>query len=101
MSKEQSHVPEIIVPNQKELNEVFSWARLPICIDPDSLWLVVRLGSKQVGYVRYRRMSGCADTAIIDFLEARAYYRRRGYGRLLVSHLQSSWPSIIAHKVLR
>ncbi len=46
-------------------------------------------------------MRGRADTAIIDFLEARAYHRRRGYGRLLVAHLQGEFPSLVAYKVLR
>lgn len=101
MPKSTPHARSVSAPSQEELADIFSWARLPICRGREYSWLVVREGSCVRGYAQYRLMRGHADTAIIDFLEARAYYRRRGYGRLLVAHLQHEYPRLVAYKVLR
>jgi Acetyltransferase (GNAT) family len=92
---------EVIVPGKEDLQDIFSWARLPIVAGQEYCWLAVRHGEKLMAYAHYRLMRGHPDTAIIDHLESRAYYRRRGYGRLLVHRLQADFPHLIAHQVLR
>ena len=101
MKREHVSNVEVVVPSKEDLKDVFSWARLPIVMGSEYRWLVVRRGGKLVAYANYRLKRNCPDTAIIDHLEARAYYRRRGYGRMLVHRLQADFPHLIAYQVLR
>ena len=89
-------------PTREEIEELVQWARFPVCLSDEGRWFVVRMEGQVVGYVQYQveEVSG-EKAASINFLEVRVTCMRRGYGRLLVTSLQSVYAYLRAHIVVR